>query len=69
MHFLNHAHVSVKVDAGVGLFPGHSQSRPVDILVQNWDLGWTMSLDISFVSPLNSSTLPEADRSNGWCSP
>ena len=37
-HFLNHAHVSVKVDAGVGLFPGYSQSRPADILVQNWIL-------------------------------
>ena len=50
----------LKVEAGAGLFPDHSQSRPADILLQNWNLGRPIALDISVVSPLNPSTLAEA---------
>ena len=59
MHF-HRAHASVQVEASAGLFPDHSQSRPADILVQNWDLGRPVALDITVVSPLNPSTLAEA---------
>ena len=61
MHFLHRANASVQVR----LFPGHSQSRPADILVQNWSLGRTVALDISVVSPLNPSTLAEAGATVG----
>ena len=60
MHFLHRAHASVQVEAGAGLFPDHLQSRPADILVQNWNLGRPVALDISVVLPLNPSTLAEA---------
>ena len=60
VHFLHHVHASVQVEAGAGLFPGHSQPRPANILVQNWNLGRPVALDISAVSPLNPSTLAEA---------
>eukprot|EP00731_Ephydatia_muelleri_P004091 Em0002g267a len=36
------------------------RSRPADILLQNWNLGRPVALDISVVSPLNPSTLAEA---------
>ena len=60
MHCLHRAHASVQVEAGTGLFPDHSQSQPADILLQNWNLGRPVALDISVVSPLNPSTLAEA---------
>ena len=55
--FLHRAHASIEVEAGVGLFPDHSQSRPADILVQHWNHGRPVALDISVVSLLNPSTL------------
>ena len=65
VHFLHRAHASVQVEAGAGLFPDHSQSRPADILVQNWNLGRPVALDISVVSQLNPSTLAEAGATVG----
>ena len=59
------AHASVQVEAGAGLFPDHSQSRPADILVQNWNLGRPVAPDISVVSPLNPSTFAEAGATVG----
>ena len=53
-------HASIKVEAGAGLFPDHSQSQPADILVQHWNQGRPIAQDISVVSPLNPSTLAEA---------
>ena len=64
VHFLHRAHASVQVEAGAGLFPDHSQSRPANILV-NWNLGRPVALDISVVSPLNPSTLAEAGATDG----
>eukprot|EP00731_Ephydatia_muelleri_P002494 Em0001g2494a len=52
-------------EVGAGLFPDHSQSRPADILLQNWNLGRPVALDISVVSPLNPSTLAEAGATFG----
>ena len=60
VHFFHGAHASVQVEAGPRLFPDHLQSRPADILVQNRNLGRPIALDISVVSPLNSSTSAEA---------
>ena len=60
VHFLHRTHASVQVEVGAGLFPDHSQSRPADILLQNWKLGRPVALNISVVSPLNPSTLAEA---------
>eukprot|EP00731_Ephydatia_muelleri_P017425 Em0010g523a len=65
VHFLHRAHASVQVDVGAGLFPDHSKSRPADILLQNWNLGRPVALDISVVSPLNPSTLAEAGATFG----
>ena len=65
VHFLHRAHASVQVEVGAGLFPNHSQSRPADILLQNWNLGTPVALDISVVSPLNPSTLAEAGATFG----
>ena len=65
VHFLHRAHASVQVEAGTGLFPDHSQSRPADILLQNWNLGRPVAQDISVVSPLNPSTLAEAGATFG----
>ena len=52
-HFLHRAHASIEVEAGAGLFPDHSQSRPADILAQHWNHRQPVALDISVVSPLN----------------
>ena len=41
----------------LGLSTDLSQSRPADILVQDWDRGKPAAFDISVVSPLNSSVL------------
>ena len=56
---------SIEIEAGAGLFPDHSQSRPADILVKHWNLGSPVALDISVVSPLNPSTLVEAGATVG----
>ena len=46
------AHLS---EAGAGLSTDLSQSRPADILVQDWDRGKPVAFEISVVSPLNSN--------------
>ncbi|KAL5502054.1 hypothetical protein EMCRGX_G008759 [Ephydatia muelleri] len=62
---LGHHALTCKFEVGAGLFPDHSQSRPADILLQNWNLGRPIALDISVVSPLNPSTLAEAGATFG----
>ena len=57
---LHRAHASLEVEAGAGLVPDHSQPRPADILVQHWNHGRPVALDITVVSPLNPSNLAEA---------
>ena len=42
-----------------------SQSRPADILVQDWDRGKPAAFDISVVSPLNSNVLSAAGARAG----
>ena len=53
------------IEVGAGLFPDHSQSRPADTLLQNWNLGRPVALDISVVSPHNPSTLAEVGATFG----
>ena len=55
--------VSVQVDAG--LSTDLSQSRPADILVQDWDQGKPAAFDICVVSPLNSDVLSAAGATAG----
>ena len=63
--FLHRAHASIEVEAGAGLFPDHSRSRPANILGKHWNHGRPIALDISIVSPLNPSTLAEAGATVG----
>ena len=64
------AHLSVQVEAGAGLSTDLSQSRPADILVQDWDRGKpaAFDFDISVDSPLNSNVLPAAGARAGAAS-
>ncbi|KAL5510481.1 hypothetical protein EMCRGX_G006034 [Ephydatia muelleri] len=57
--------LTCKFEVGAGLFSDPSQSRPADILLQNWNLWRPVALDISVVSPLNPSTLAEAGATFG----
>ena len=45
------AHIRVQVEAGSSLSQDHSNSRPADILVFDWDQGKLEALDLS---PLNA---------------
>ena len=54
MESFHNAHFSVQVEAGAGLSTVLSQSRPADILVQDWDQGKPAVFNISVVSLLNS---------------
>ena len=64
------AHLSVQVEAGAGLSTDLSQSRPADILVQDWYRGKpaAFDFDISVDSPLNSNVLPAAGARAGAAS-
>ena len=44
------AHIHVQVEAGSGLSHDHSNSRPADILVFDWDHGKPAALDLTVVS-------------------
>ena len=49
-NFCCRAHLAVRVEGGYGLARDHVNSRPV--LVQEWDRGKPVDLDISSTSPL-----------------
>ena len=59
------AHIRVQVEAGSGLSQDHSNSRPADILVFDWDRGKPAALDLTVVSPLNANILKEAGMADG----
>ena len=54
------AHIGVKVEVGNNLSRDHSKTRPADILLPNWFLGRTATLDVSITSLLNPVNLLEA---------
>ena len=58
------ARLSVQIEAGAGLSTDLSQSRPADILVQDWDRGKPAAFD----SPLNSNVLSAAGARAGAAS-
>ena len=62
------AHLSVQAEAGAGLSTDFCQSRPADILVQDWDCRKPAAFDISVVSPLNSNVLSAAGARAGAAS-
>ena len=59
------AHIRVQVEAGSGLSHDHSNSRPADILVFDWDHGKPAALDLTVVSLLNANILKEAGATAG----
>ena len=59
------AHIRVQVEAGSGLSQDHSNSRPADILVFDWDQGKPAALDLTVISPLNANILKEAGMTAG----
>ena len=58
-------HIRVQVEVGSGLSQDHSNSRPADILVFDWDQGKPAALDLTVVSPLNANILKEAGMAAG----
>ena len=49
-----------QLEAGSSLDEEGRQTRPADILVQNWEFGKSAALDFTVTSPLNPTTLNEA---------
>ena len=60
-----HASLSAHLEVGCGWGLDKSNTRPVDILVSNWDGSASAAFDISVTSPLNSSLVVEAGMSSG----
>ena len=58
-------HIRVQVEVGSSLSQDHSNSRPADILVFDWDQGKPAALDLTVVSPLNANILKEAGMTAG----
>ena len=57
---INSAHLAVKIEAGSGLTPDLSLSRPADVLVNNWS-GWSpAAFDLTVTSPLSPLSPSEA---------
>ena len=58
-------HVSGTTGAGSSLDEEGRQTRPADILVQNWEFGEPAALDFAVTSPLNPTTLNGASVTAG----
>ena len=54
-----------RLEAGSSLDEEGRQTRPADILVQNWEFGKPAALDFTVTSPLNPTTLNEASVTAG----
>ena len=54
-----------QLEAGSSLDEEGRQTRPADILVQNWEFGKPAALDFTVTSPLNPTTLNEASVTAG----
>ena len=59
------AHIRIHVEAGSGLSQDHTNSRPADIPVFEWDQGKPAALDLTVVSPLNANILNEVGMTAG----
>eukprot|EP00731_Ephydatia_muelleri_P025469 Em0017g552a len=60
-----HAHLSVRVEAGFGLSRVQRNTRPADVLVQDWVRGSPAAIDITVTSPLTPAMLRDASTSAG----
>ena len=65
VEFCRRAHLAVRVESGRGITPDLSRSRPVDVLVLNWERGKHTALNITVTSPLIPSILTAASLSEG----
>ena len=63
---LRHASLSAHLEVGCGWGLDKSNTRPVDILVSNWDGSASAAFDISVTSPLNSSLVSCGSRHVIW---
>ena len=57
--------MSSHLEVGNGWGQESSRTRPVDILVTNWDNDISAAFDVTVASPLNSSTITEAGMYSG----
>ena len=57
--------IAGQLEAGSSLDEEGRQTRPADILVQNWEFGKPAALDFTVTSPLNPTTLNEASVTAG----
>ena len=63
--FCRQAHLSVRVEVGFGLSRDHTNTRPADVLVQDWARGSPVAFDITVTSSLTPATLRDASTSAG----
>ena len=65
VEFCRQAHLSVRVEAGFGLSRVQRNTRPADVLVQDWVRGSSTAIDITVTSPLTPTMLKDASTSAG----
>eukprot|EP00731_Ephydatia_muelleri_P036466 Em0260g3a len=65
VEFCRQAHLSVRVEAGFGLSRVQRNTRPADVLVQDWVRGSPAAIDITVTSPLTPAMLRDASTSAG----
>eukprot|EP00731_Ephydatia_muelleri_P033892 Em0041g5a len=65
VEFCHQAHLSVRVEAGFGLSRVQRNTRPADVLVQDWVRGSPAAIDITVTSPLTPAMLRDASTSAG----
>ena len=63
--FCRHAHLSVRVEVGLGLSRVQSNSHPADVLVDAWDRAKPTAFDVTVTSPLTPATLHDMYNSAG----
>ena len=55
----------MRVEAGFGLSRAQRNTRPADVLVQDWVRGSPAAIDITVTSPLTPAMLRDASTSAG----
>eukprot|EP00731_Ephydatia_muelleri_P023127 Em0015g710a len=68
VEFCRQAHLSVRVEAGFGLSRVQRNTRPADVLVQDWVRGSPAAIDITVTSPLTPAMLRHISRVSSLCS-
>ena len=63
--FCHSARLGVKIEVGSRLTPDLRPSRPVDILVADWERGRPAAWDVTVASPLTPAVLNEAGMTTG----